>query len=166
MLSRPFDQREQDWGRGPILSPTGHEWHGPNLHHSGDEVPDRKTYSEKLKDPRWQKKRLKVMERDFWACQNCGETESCLNVHHLVYLPGREPWEYPERCLLTLCEDCHKSEPEMFRRASECFTKQMQMMGVTSDWLYRIGLVASRLGRPAFLMLFVKLMEQIDEEAK
>ena len=32
-------------------------------------------YSEKLRDPRWQKARLKVLERDNWTCVNCGETE-------------------------------------------------------------------------------------------
>lgn len=28
-----------------------------------------KTYAEKLKDPRWQKRRLEIFERDDWTCQ-------------------------------------------------------------------------------------------------
>lgn len=30
-------------------------------------------YKEKLKDPRWQKKRLQIFERDDWCCQKCGD---------------------------------------------------------------------------------------------
>jgi len=71
-----------------------------------------KTYSEKLKDPRWQKKRLKIMERDEFMCRSCYDTENTLNVHHKYYIQGRKPWEYPEDLLVTLCEGCHAWEEE------------------------------------------------------
>jgi len=71
------------------------------------------TYAEKLKDPRWQKKRLQILERDNWKCQACGDTKSTLVVHHRRYLPGKEPWEYREHLLVTLCEDCHEIEREV-----------------------------------------------------
>ena len=67
-----------------------------------------KTYSEKLKDPRWQKKRLKILERDKFQCKNCESTEKTLHVHHKIYLKNIEPWDYDNFLLLTLCEDCHK----------------------------------------------------------
>lgn len=67
-------------------------------------------YSEKLKDPRWQKKRLEILERDEWNCQICHDSESTLVVHHRRYLPGVEPWDYTDALLVTLCEDCHESE--------------------------------------------------------
>lgn len=68
-----------------------------------------KNYSEKLKDPRWQKKRLEIFQRDKFTCQSlgCGSTEKTLHIHHLIYQKGLEPWEYNEKFLLTLCEDCH-----------------------------------------------------------
>lgn len=69
----------------------------------------KKTYSEKLRDPRWQQMRLKIMERDKFTCQFCGSTEKTLNVHHKLYSKGAEPWEYDERILVTCCEDCHIS---------------------------------------------------------
>ena len=72
----------------------------------------KKTYSEKLRDPRWQKKRLRVLERDEWTCQGCGDSESTLHVHHRYYTKGAEPWEYPDGSLQTLCEDCHQTENE------------------------------------------------------
>lgn len=62
-------------------------------------------YSEKLKNPKWQKKRLKIFERDGWECLSCGDKESTLCVHHLKY--GKEPWEVDDQFLETLCEDCH-----------------------------------------------------------
>jgi len=65
------------------------------------------TYSEKLKSPKWQKKRLKIMERDGFQCQMCFNRDDTLTVHHKYYLSGKEPWEYEGECLITLCEDCH-----------------------------------------------------------
>jgi len=66
------------------------------------------TYSEKLKDPRWQKKRLEILQRDEWTCQLCQETEETLVVHHYKY--SGEPWEVEDKYLMTLCESCHESE--------------------------------------------------------
>lgn len=65
------------------------------------------TYSEKLKDPRWQKKRLKILERDNFECINCNDKNKTLHVNHLYYLKEKKPWEYPDGILFTLCEDCH-----------------------------------------------------------
>lgn len=70
----------------------------------------RTTYSDQLKDPRWQKRRLEILSRDEWACQWCGDTSSTLHVHHLYYTRGAEPWDYPDTALLTVCEDCHTNE--------------------------------------------------------
>lgn len=64
------------------------------------------TYTEKLKDPRWQKKRLEILERDKFTCQLCGDKRSLLVVHHLIY--NNEPWDCPNNQLITICEDCHK----------------------------------------------------------
>jgi hypothetical protein len=69
-------------------------------------------YYEKLKDPRWQKKRLEILERDDWVCQRCMDDESTLAVHHLYYILDRDPWDYPNDVLITLCEECHEYERE------------------------------------------------------
>jgi hypothetical protein len=75
------------------------------------ETPSRaaSNYAAKLKDPRWQKKRLEALQLADWSCQSCGDGESPLHVHHNQYLKGREPWEYDERQLSVLCESCHKA---------------------------------------------------------
>lgn len=69
---------------------------------------DRKTYSEKLKDPRWQKKRLKVMEYAKWRCQICGTKDNTLHCHHSYYTRGKEPWQYPDGSIICICERCHE----------------------------------------------------------
>lgn len=68
------------------------------------------TYSELLKDPRWQKKRLEILERDEWTCQICFNEQSTLVVHHKYYTNDTSPWDYPNDSLVTLCEDCHINE--------------------------------------------------------
>lgn len=67
------------------------------------------TYSEKLKNPKWQKKRLEILQRDEFKCQCCGDEEKNLQIHHLTY-NNCDPWEYETRHLITLCEDCHEKE--------------------------------------------------------
>lgn len=68
-----------------------------------------KTYYEKLKDPRWQKKRLEVMSDRNFTCELCGDTETSLNVHHKEYFKGLDPWEYDVNQLACLCENCHEN---------------------------------------------------------
>lgn len=72
------------------------------------------TYSEKLKDPRWQKKRLEIFERDGFTCQMCSDKDKTLNVHHSKY--GGDPWECPNEFLTTLCDDCH-SKVEILKKS-------------------------------------------------
>lgn len=67
-------------------------------------------YQEKLSDPRWQKKRLKIFERDNWTCRKCGDQSTTLAIHHLYYLDNTDPWDYPDDALLTLCKTCHDKE--------------------------------------------------------
>ena len=67
-------------------------------------------YKRKLANPKWQRKRLEIFERDNWACVKCGQTERELQVHHIKYLQGKEPHEHPNELLETLCANCHHSE--------------------------------------------------------
>ena len=66
------------------------------------------TYSDKLKDPRWQRKRLEVLNRDGFKCLACGDETSQLQVHHCYYVSKRDPWDYPIESLLTFCSRCHE----------------------------------------------------------
>lgn len=67
-----------------------------------------KSYQEKLTDPRWQKKRLEILERDGWRCVLCGAKDKTLHVHHFEYKSGGDPWDVDNSSLRTFCDDCHK----------------------------------------------------------
>ena len=73
----------------------------------------KKTYAEKLLDPRWQKKRLEVFNRDEFTCQGCLDKDATLHVHHKTYIRGKEPWDYDNSNLITLCELCHEIEEKI-----------------------------------------------------
>jgi hypothetical protein len=72
-----------------------------------------------LLDPRWQKARLHVLERDAWTCQICGRNDRTLHVHHAAYDPNGDPspWETPPSLLFTACADCHGPEHQQHRQA-------------------------------------------------
>lgn len=67
-------------------------------------------YTDQLKKPNWQRRRLQIFERDGFACTQCGDTENELQVHHKIYFPGVEAWEYHDSDLITLCKRCHTKE--------------------------------------------------------
>lgn len=76
-------------------------------------------YKSKLKDPLWQRKRLFILTRDAFKCQMCGDEKATLHVHHRHYMTGRDPWDYPDDLLVTLCEVCHKKEEQAASSAQE-----------------------------------------------
>lgn len=76
------------------------------------------TYAEKLKDPRWQKKRLEVMQRDGFKCRDCESTEKTLHVHHCGYR-GKNPWETSNDLLVTVCHECHEIRQSLEREAKD-----------------------------------------------
>lgn len=96
-------------------------------------------YADKLKDPRWQRVRLKVFERDNWTCLLCDATEKTLHAHHLNY--AGEPWEAPLEDITTLCEDCHRNlhnieeeQPATIEGVASLICKQIaSSMGGRSD---------------------------------
>jgi len=95
-------------------------------------------YLEKLRDPRWQKKRLEIFERDGWRCKSCAAKNKSLHVHHLFYFKDKEPWEMENGFLLTLCEECHsnKKEPD-----EDCNIKDgiRQDIGLLLDTIWKAG---------------------------
>ena len=68
---------------------------------------DSEGYDKYLHKTKWKKKRLKILRRDKFRCTVCG-TKDALVIHHAYYFKKFvPPWDYPNRALLTLCENCH-----------------------------------------------------------
>lgn len=95
---------------------------------------DTRTYSQKLKDPRWHAKRLEILQRDNFTCRYC-ETEEHLQVHHIRY--GPEPWEIENEYLITLCDCCHK-DVEFLKKTASLVLEHLQILnhsGVLRKWI-------------------------------
>jgi hypothetical protein len=86
-----------------------------------------------LRDPRWQKKRLQLLESANWKCQDGGcrrwlhqhaehlidpppGDPPSLEIHHLYYERGRDPWDYPDDAFLVLCDECHDKRSVVERK--------------------------------------------------
>lgn len=107
------------------------------------------TYKEKLLDPRWQKKRLEILQRDNFTCQLCKSKEKTLHVHHKKYISNMSPWEYNNDLLSTLCFECHEVEKENMEY-------QLDNLQDLASSLFLSG----HLGILNFC--FIKIQEQID----
>jgi hypothetical protein len=101
------------------------------------------TYYELLRKPEWQRKRLEVMDRAGFKCEECGDTSTTLNVHHKYYTKGAMPWEYPDFALVCLCEPCHGETHNVKKLLSEAMAK----LNNSSDLLELLGFVKSILMR-------------------
>lgn len=71
------------------------------------EIKEKFNYTELLSHPKWQRKRLEIMQRDDFKCCLCNDDETTLHIHHKSYINGNKPWEYENSYLITLCEHCH-----------------------------------------------------------
>lgn len=68
------------------------------------------TYAEQLKHPKWQKRRLEILNRARFECENCGDKDNTLHVHHRIYRKSAMAWDYSDEELAALCEACHEAE--------------------------------------------------------
>ena len=88
------------------------------------------TYQQKLLDPRWQKFRLKILERDGFKCVHCGDDKQTLHAHHTYYEQGGvDPWEYEDTFIITLCSTCH----------NDLHTKQKELLDKLIECIKRCG---------------------------
>jgi hypothetical protein len=129
-------------------------------------LPESKTYQEKLLDPRWQKKRLEIFERDQWTCQTCLATDKTLHIHHRSYSPGLEPWDYEDFELLTLCADCHHSQKLQQEKSLADLQSSIRACGLSwkeISWLEEI--IWSCLQLKDYDLIY-KLTQILDEKIK
>jgi hypothetical protein len=95
---------------------------------------DDRSYFDLLKDPRWQKKRLEIFQRDEFMCQECFSPDKTLHVHHIKYV-GKFPWDTPDLYLVTLCDKCHADE-ERVKKID--LLSELDDCGLTRESVHRI----------------------------
>lgn len=92
---------------------------------------DKKEYRLLLKDPRWQAKRLEILDRDNNTCSVCGCDDN-LQVHHRVY-EDIAPWEYKDEDLVTMCDGCHKDQHREHGNIYRSYVKSFDFMSEYID---------------------------------
>lgn len=68
------------------------------------------TYQEQIKSPKWQKKRLEILNLRGFKCEKCSCEERQLHIHHRFYLKDRKAWEYNNDVFQVLYHSCHENE--------------------------------------------------------
>lgn len=114
-------------------------------------------YAEKLRDPRWQKKRLEIFERDRFTCRGCAAEDKTLNVHHIKYIWGKDPWDYTNNHLVTLCDDCHRREKEIYKEYMGCIVEMFEdglfFSGDLFEFLDMAGTIINKYGKERLLTI-------------
>ena len=87
------------------------------------------SYSDKLKSPQWKSKRKEIIARDKSTCQLCGVKHNKMQVHHTIYYPDTEPWDYSNDILVTLCPECHQNE-EFLKSFDMSYLKHLYSLGI------------------------------------
>lgn len=77
------------------------------------------SYKELLDTPHWEAKRELILMRDGNRCRHCGSNER-LQVHHRQYHINKygekvRPWNYANKYLITLCDECHRMGHEYYK---------------------------------------------------
>lgn len=115
------------------------------------------TYAEKLKDPRWQKRRLELFNASNWTCVECGSKTDSLHIHHGYYKRRTDPWDYPDDKMRVLCEACHSENQDAMEEVHR----------IIGNWtirdLKRLQLILAPLEfqgeRPHVLLTFEAIMD-------
>jgi 5-methylcytosine-specific restriction endonuclease McrA len=77
-------------------------------------------YNDLLSSAQWLEKRKIILSRDNNKCQCCGKVNG-LQVHHRQYhidktsKEFRLPWDYQNKYLITLCDNCHSAGHSKFK---------------------------------------------------
>jgi hypothetical protein len=120
-------------------------------------------YSDKLKSPLWQKKRLEVLKAGKWKCKLCKDEKTTLHVHHNSYDNGKEPWEYPNSNFTVLCEHCH-FEVENLKKDNENFDIDDIEIYKSNNWEdnSRIMFIKKSICKETIMRLYDKSSNYVD----
>jgi len=74
------------------------------------------------KSTMWKKKRIQILKRDGYMCQECkryGRSVDATTVHHIKHVDEFPELAYQSNNLVSLCSACHnKMHPEKFKKTN------------------------------------------------
>ena len=93
----------------------------------------------------WFKFSNKVKKRDRYKCLICerGSESVVLQVHHVIYIQNRKPWEYSLSDCRTLCRGCHAREHGLIEPSSGWVLLSVDDIGDNSGKCEREGCPAN-----------------------
>ena len=100
---------------------------------------ERSRYAEKLLSWQWREYRRAVLRILGEVCNRCGVTgkNSVLQIHHRIYRPGLEPWQYKDpEDIEVLCRHCHKREHGITTPDKPYNPTMVHVSNYYPDWLY------------------------------
>lgn len=65
----------------------------------------------------WREKKVEAKDKDNWTCQNCGDSKSKMDSHHIIPVMCGGTHGYWN--LMTLCESCHTKAEQFIRQYPE-----------------------------------------------
>ena len=71
-----------------------------------NEIRDAKVLELEAQQKYWSKVRERILERDNWTCQRCGQEFEKYHIHHIV--KKKENGSDTNDNLITVCHKCHK----------------------------------------------------------
>lgn len=102
---------------------------------------DKESFMAQYQDKRWYELSKKIKARDKNTCQMCGRNDLPVSVHHKVYIQNRNPWEYPDKDLICVCDRCHKYMSENNSTMTKAFMelkRSFREIGFSDNVLYGI----------------------------
>ena len=65
-------------------------------------------YLIRLQDPKWKEKADQIRVQRKHTCECCGTKNAAMQIHHIYYQKGLDPWGYDDECYSCLCPKCHR----------------------------------------------------------
>lgn len=125
-----------------------------------------KEQSELYKDPRWQKKRLEIFQRDKFTCQFCQSKTKTLVVHHLKYKDNLPPWEYDSDYLVCICEDCHNRESGQRKIYEKVLLSTLKINKFSCEDMHEMIIMFRNLNKKRTNFDNIKIMQHIMTDKK
>lgn len=115
--------------------------------------PEFSDYQLKLKHPKWQRKRLEILNRDEFKCTDCGDEETELHIHHLEYENKNNPWEVDSDNLTTLCKNCHEFNEHFKNFTSLQYIKKTKVFFKNREFHYYVLVLNKESGEKFYTVI-------------
>lgn len=125
---------------------------------------DNKTYSEKLKDPRWTIFSNSVKKVYDNRCVGCGCEEN-LNTHHLIYKKGVAPWDYSLNEVTVMCKSCHNEFHKNEIKLKEILMNNRLMFGYEFGIIIKVIELMSNIGTNDYRKIYDFVMNLEENSA-